>query len=393
MTQNDMFNGSPEPSSKTPAKAAPAPDARIGEHGRMTTCCGACSTIDQDTGELYCKACHKVVPEGEGDGGGRITIDLADARHESRGTLADSQDAREFYDNANVGDHASLADAGDTASGMMAGEHQPKAATPQVDALPGMTPLGINPFTTDPDLIKLLDDECRGSDYGDDDEPTPVNTEQWDANCHRCGKPCRFDATSQFCDACRILEAQDFINPDLPLVTLKRVEYSEMNSTDSHCFGAVVLLDGKEFCAARDGGFGGEQDYDAIRPKAGWTPGQCREAGDIISKRIAEIDAALLIKDGSTTHDRKDGTSFTIENNCFDYIICNLVNEWLAAKDLRKLLKKRVVYFTDGKIMQTKCAKSKAQLACWIEDSKPEEGMVLNSLAFNVALKLFREAT
>ena len=34
---------------------------------RMTNCCGACSTFDED-GTLYCKACYQPVEFGEGDG-------------------------------------------------------------------------------------------------------------------------------------------------------------------------------------------------------------------------------------------------------------------------------------------------------------------------------------
>ena len=34
---------------------------------RMTDCCGACSTYDEN-GTLYCKACYQAVGMGQGDG-------------------------------------------------------------------------------------------------------------------------------------------------------------------------------------------------------------------------------------------------------------------------------------------------------------------------------------
>lgn len=44
-------------------------EARRYDHDgvRITTCCGAYSTFDQD-GILYCKACFSPVPAGQGDG-------------------------------------------------------------------------------------------------------------------------------------------------------------------------------------------------------------------------------------------------------------------------------------------------------------------------------------
>ena len=43
-------------------------EKRYNEDGmRLTDCCGAVSTHDEN-GELYCKACYNVVSPGEGDG-------------------------------------------------------------------------------------------------------------------------------------------------------------------------------------------------------------------------------------------------------------------------------------------------------------------------------------
>jgi len=39
----------------------------MSNHIKLTSCCNAHSTFDEN-GELYCKACYKVVPIGEGDG-------------------------------------------------------------------------------------------------------------------------------------------------------------------------------------------------------------------------------------------------------------------------------------------------------------------------------------
>lgn len=42
---------------------------RFNDEGmRLTDCCGACSTIDCDSGVLYCKKCGAEVPWGQGDG-------------------------------------------------------------------------------------------------------------------------------------------------------------------------------------------------------------------------------------------------------------------------------------------------------------------------------------
>lgn len=274
MVTKDMFDDSPESSSPTPAAAAlePKPDARIGEHGRMTTCCGACSTIDQDTGVLYCKKCYQPVPEGEGDGGGRVTIE--------------------------IGDHANLADAGDTASGLMHGERLSLAHIPEF--------------------------------------------------------------------------------------TLKNVKHAAFNSKDSECFEATVYADGHRYCTASDDGWGGSINFHPIN-------GSGIKQNNLYAS-IASLDEALKQRDGFKTHNRNDGTTFTMANTQFEFIVSGLLTDWLYAKDLKKLMAKRVVYALDGKIMQTNRARTKAQLQIWIDSAQPDEGIVLNKLAFDAALKLYRES-
>jgi len=266
---------SKKPQGKVQPTNEPTPIAQIGTLGRMTDCCGACSTYDE-FGVLYCKACFEPVPEGQGDGGGKIQVDL------------------------------------------FANE---KAADFKADA-------------------------------------TKVH---------------------------------------IPEITLKRVEYSMRNARDSHCFGATVYLDGKAFCEASDDGNGGQTIYESITPNAtGRRDTNFRALQEAVDKRIDEIDEALLIRDGrGEIHTRQDGSTFSMRNNRFDYIICDLVNDWLATKDLKRLLSRRVVFAVDGKIMQTNCAKNKAHLATWIQDYqvKPDGHTILNTLPFADALKLFRENT
>ena len=219
-------------------------------------------------------------------------------------------------------------------------------------------------------------------------KPDLFNTTAWDANCHTCDKQCEFSETDQRCEDCK-----NATKVHIPEITLKKVEYSMRNSRDSHCFGAAVYLDGKAFCDARDDGWGGETIYEtSYNDDSGRRELNFREQQIAVDARIAVIDAALLERDGFKSHGRADGSTFTIPNNCFDYIICELVNTWLVSKDLKKLLRKRFVWQrANGEVRE--CQRRKEHVVSEMVEvmAKTEPtSKLLNAMPFEDALKIYR---
>ena len=116
-----------------------------------------------------------------------------------------------------------------------------------------------------------------------------------------------------------------------PVIALKAIKHSAFASEETHCYQASVYVDGKRFATVRNSGFGGGDEvhplsanYDDVRE---------------LEKRIEE------------TYDREpsryfaDGFQPTLESIC-----CDLVNDHLREKDLRRRLRSKclTIEMVDG---------------------------------------------
>jgi hypothetical protein len=165
---------------------------------------------------------------------------------------------------------------------------------------------------------------------------------------------------------------------------LKNVQYLAANSRDSHCFSATLYVDGKRFCLVSDDGWGGETRFE---------PFSHGKYGQLQSK-LREFDAELLQEFGSETHERGDGSTFTMQNEKVEYIVCNLVNDFLLDRDIKRDLSKRVLWQEEGTtgVLQTQCARNKETLNKWIEQVADREEVteVLNLLPIEKVREIYR---
>lgn len=164
-------------------------------------------------------------------------------------------------------------------------------------------------------------------------------------------------------------------------ITLKNVKHVEWNSQETNCFTATVYVDGKRAFLVSNEGHGGCDDHQPLK-------GQSREEFREIlgkAKAFAEKHTFTL---GSTTL-----------NHNLDTWIGDLFEEHLAAKQLKNLLKSKLIYrkADDGSIRGLAISKAYPTIAHAIHALRKakfwnEDNTLLNTLPFDEALKIFRAA-
>jgi len=162
-------------------------------------------------------------------------------------------------------------------------------------------------------------------------------------------------------------------------IKLKSITHFSELSQETHCYAASLYIDGKKVGRVSNSGRGGADDFD----------------GDW--KVYEEIDAWVAANMEGTQWD--DGVlPANLEGLC-----CELVNDHLAEKELKKLLKNRVLYVQDNTLMQMRwkgirkidssCV-TRAWAALTGEERKTgKEFKILNKLSFAEALTLFKSVT
>ena len=151
-------------------------------------------------------------------------------------------------------------------------------------------------------------------------------------------------------------------------ITLKNVKYSEFASHETYCFEATIYLDGKKAGQVRNDGQGGCNFY---------YPHSIEEAINAYAVTLPPV-----VSGGITL------------NHDADWLIMDLMAEWLTSRDLKRALSKRVLFTNSGGVIMETSALSKERLADVL--SKPESlqklgvEKVLNLLPFGEALAIYR---
>lgn len=198
------------------------------------------------------------------------------------------------------------------------------------------------------------------------------------------------------------------------MFTLKKVQYLAGMSQETHCYTADLYLNGCKVAEVGNAGHGGCDDVryvnggarnciDDALDKLNYTYLDDTAMGAEIRRRICK-----LVEFGDDGYCKND-TQHSDEKLCAEYshvldikwvqhdlesICCRLVNEYLAKKELKRLLSKRVIWIFDGKVWQTNTAGNAAQRDRWVEEierTRKEGQVILNSMPFDDALKLFNE--
>ena len=116
---------------------------------------------------------------------------------------------------------------------------------------------------------------------------------------------------------------------------IKSVQYSEFQSEETYCFHASLYLDGKRFCLVSNSGFGAPHHYEPITPKTPSGPlyDRVREINKELDKIKVECFGKMLGKN-------------------LDWVVSDLVTDWLIERDIKKILKRICYINPEGKIME-----------------------------------------
>jgi len=181
-------------------------------------------------------------------------------------------------------------------------------------------------------------------------------------------------------------------------VELKNFKYAEFASHETHCYSATVYVDGKRAFLASNEGHGGADHYEPLKSDAA--------SRELMIESMLKITTAHPFKEEWHEGGNCDGTilrsSACVEScemhhvachACLEIFMGNLINDMLIAKDVKKLLKKKVL-FTDGDTRWSNCYKGgKApdqRLIDHIAEQHPD-CVILNSLAFDEAVEFFKQ--
>lgn len=126
-------------------------------------------------------------------------------------------------------------------------------------------------------------------------------------------------------------------------ITLKSVKHNERLSRDSHCFSATVYVDGKKMFGVMDDGWGGCMETFAVK-------GGVKD----VNAKEAEIDAELA----KTPRERKpqhDELGLPELDNCLEFVVCDLVNQFLVDRAIKKDLR-RITYMVGDEMFEVKLA-------------------------------------
>jgi hypothetical protein len=154
------------------------------------------------------------------------------------------------------------------------------------------------------------------------------------------------------------------------MIELKNIRTNAILSEETHCYSADLWLHGKKIGVVSNAGHGGCDDFHG--PQEAWN------AADAWCK------ANLPTWDCNGEQVPTD-----LEIHCGD-----LVNTHLMRKELTKLLNKRILALVDGTLREwTPKGKAKPTDAHFVQVAKLHpKATILNTIAFNDALAIFREA-
>ena len=163
-------------------------------------------------------------------------------------------------------------------------------------------------------------------------------------------------------------------------ITLKSIKYSEFASQETSCYEANLYFDGKKVGIVSNQGCGGCDDQHFDSPEA-----------------EAEVEAYIKTLPQWKHEYESQGQLVKLAGDTTLETVCgDILNTWLAAKDLKKILSKSVLALADdGELYTYKVGKpNKARVMELVERvmKLPGTKKVLNLLPFDEALKHYREA-
>lgn len=162
-------------------------------------------------------------------------------------------------------------------------------------------------------------------------------------------------------------------------IELKNIKHSEFASHETNCYQAAIYIDGKRVGTVENDGQGG---CDHVHPY------QVAIQIDEYAKTLPKIICSFI--------DPETNKPAEMEQN-HETIFGEIVADWLRAKDLKRMMAKRVLFVKeDGLIYQTKTMAAPA-LRHYLSQPKLKDlykgKTILNLLPFEQAMTIYKGTT
>lgn len=169
-------------------------------------------------------------------------------------------------------------------------------------------------------------------------------------------------------------------------IELKNVKYAEFMSEETSCFRATVLIDGAVAGEVSNEGHGGADEFHPWK----------------LAERLNAYGATLPPTVSKDLRDPHDSTKPFVMKQDAESLIGDLLTEWLMARDLKKLIRKKMLFTIKGKkgVFATSfrqpqaleaVVRDKGMLATFAQRHQTER--ILNTLPFEEALQIYRAST
>jgi len=175
-------------------------------------------------------------------------------------------------------------------------------------------------------------------------------------------------------------------------ITLKSIKYTAWASQETHCFQAVIYLDGKRALNVENDGRGACNNYWGIKNQTK------SEELEMLTKCTKY--GADFIKENRDLTMEVDGETIDMsdmpESELLDWLIADLVNEHLCLKEMKRCLKKKIFFFdTENKNIYSFNLKptTEAMSSCKRNYSDKDHWVYLNDVSEQEAFKLWRKSS
>ncbi len=152
-------------------------------------------------------------------------------------------------------------------------------------------------------------------------------------------------------------------------IELKNIKHAAFASRETNCYMASLYIDGKPRGTVDNEGYGGADQFSD------------HAAEDELNEYAKTLPPRTYEWDGKTHEFEQTAES----------LVQDILGEYLSRKQLQRVMRDKVVFLQDGKLMQTTAIKSAEQRAKYIALKEGEGKTVLNSLPLADAVKIFRE--
>ncbi len=183
------------------------------------------------------------------------------------------------------------------------------------------------------------------------------------------------------------------------MLELKNVKHAAFASHETHCFEATVYVDGERFAYVSNEGTGGADHLRSTLAGETWASfnRRCLEVAKRINPNAVETYDEV---DRDEKHpwpypdDWYTKHSMTAQQ-VLEAVICEKVNEWLAKKEMRRVLNREFVFVSGDQLVVWKkkqrafADRSVDECIQKIRSANPDLGSCLNIMAQDEALKVF----